>query len=286
MTSIDQRCKTSRFIKLSTVLLLIPGLVMADEFSSGQNTQNNKKRPFRQYLTQTPECAGLIRQFWQLTDDIEAKGEQWRTTTNPEREQLRQEQDKLIKQRGKVHQQIMNCIRNAAQNQNRSTTRPNETIDAALAERNLPPFPPENWRLPDGAVASGDPDAPDSSIPGFLGSFKGTKNRLGYCYTYACGSTDSLFNKLPVIGIPVDNPNAIGHNRVIPGDVLTVFSRVNNPFNGTYSYSPTHYAVYKGKGIFYQKNGASSIEIVNSKFFLNPAYSNAVFRYINPKTGK
>jgi hypothetical protein len=45
-----------------------------------------------------------------------------------------------------------------------------------------------------------------------------------------------------------------------------------------------HFAVYEGHGIFYQRNGASSVEVVNSRFFQN--YENAVIRYVDPKTGK
>ena len=47
---------------------------------------------------------------------------------------------------------------------------------------------------------------------------------------------------------------------------------------------PIHFAVYQGNGIYYQRNGVSSIEVVSGEFFKN--FSNVKIRYVTPSTGK
>ena len=59
---------------------------------------------------------------------------------------------------------------------------------------------------------------------------------------------------------------------------------VYQKIKGTNYYLPVHFAVYQGNDTFYQRNGASSIEVVNSQFFGN--FSNAIVRYVNKTTGK
>ncbi len=130
--------------------------------------------------------------------------------------------------------------------------------------------------LPAGAVVRGDPDAADAGVPGFVGSFPGTKSGWGsYCYTYLCER--NIWNVSP---FGTDKPQTIGHATPRPGDAVVVFQKI---FHGN-SYTAVHFAVYEGHGIFYQRNGASSVEVVNSRFFQN--YKNAVVRYVDPKTGK
>lgn len=130
--------------------------------------------------------------------------------------------------------------------------------------------------LPPGAVAKGDPDAADAGAPGFVGSFPGTKSKWGsFCYTYLCES-----NVWTVNPSPTENPNAVGHDTPGPGDAALVYQKIK----GTNYYLPVHFAVYQGNDTFYQRNGASSIEVVNSQFFNN--FSNAVVRYVNKTTGK
>jgi len=131
-------------------------------------------------------------------------------------------------------------------------------------------------QLPAGAVATGDPDAPDAGAKGFVGSFPGTKNTWGsYCYTYLC--ENNIWNINP---LPTNDPNSVGHSVPAVGDAAVVFRKLS----GAQSWVPVHFAIYKGNGMFYQRNGTSSIEIVNSQFFSN--YPNAIVRYINPSTGK
>ncbi len=131
-------------------------------------------------------------------------------------------------------------------------------------------------RLPQGAIAQGDPDAPDAGAPGFVGSFPGTKTKWGsYCYTYLCESNIWTANPLPN-----ENPQSVGHDSPSPGDAVLVYQKLK----GTNYYLPVHFAVYQGNDTYYQRNGSSSIEVVNSQFFSN--YPNAILRYVNKSTGK
>jgi len=95
------------------------------------------------------------------------------------------------------------------------------------------------------------------------------------CYTYLCES--NVWNVNP---LPTANPRSVGHDEPATGDVALVYQKLK----GSDQYLPVHFAVYQGNGTYYQRNGASSIEIVNSQFFSN--YSNAVIRYVNRDTGK
>lgn len=136
--------------------------------------------------------------------------------------------------------------------------------------------PPSAGPLPPGAAAAGDPDAPDVGATGFLGSFPGTKNNWGsYCYTYLC--ENNIWNINP---FPTANPNSVGHDAAAAGDVAVVYRKLT----GTQNWVPVHFAIYKGNGIFFQRNGTSSVEVVNSQFFGN--YPNAIIRYVSPSTGK
>jgi hypothetical protein len=131
--------------------------------------------------------------------------------------------------------------------------------------------------LPGGAVTSGDPDAPDTGAPGFVGSFPNTKNSLGsFCYTFLC--ENNIWNINPS---PTSNPNSVGHSDPASGDVAIVYRKLNMP-NGPWI--PVHFAIYQGNGQFFQRNGSSSIEVVNSRFFQN--FPNAIVRYVNRTTGK
>lgn len=142
----------------------------------------------------------------------------------------------------------------------------------APAPQPRPPVP----RLPPGAVATGDPDALDTGARGYLGSFPGTKSECGsFCYTYLWET--NIYNVNPG---PTNNPNSVGHATPQPGDAAVVYQKIT----GTQTYQPVHFAVFMGNDTFYQRNGASSIEVVNSQFFSN--FSNAIVRYVNRTTGK
>jgi hypothetical protein len=171
-----------------------------------------------------------------------------------------------------------------------SSTAPAPTVGAARpASPQLPPKAPSTApaptvgaarpvspQLPPGAVATGDPDATDAGVPGFLGSFPGTKSEVGsFCYTYLCER--NIWNVNP---LPTDNPRSVGHDKPSAGDAVLVYQRIKN----TKNYLPVHFAVYQGNGIYYQRNGASSVEVVSHQFFQN--FSNAIIRYVNPTTGK
>ena len=138
----------------------------------------------------------------------------------------------------------------------------------------LPPAPvkPPANPSPAGMVPTGDPDAPDSGAPGFVGSFPGTKNKCGsFCYSYLWEK--GIWDVNPG---PTKTPNAVGHDDPSPGDVAVVYQR----FAGTDVYQPLHFAIYQGNGLFYQRNGASSVEVVTKQFFGN--FSNAIVRYVTP----
>lgn len=136
--------------------------------------------------------------------------------------------------------------------------------------------PPALRRLPPGAVATGDPDATDAGVPGFLGSFPGTKSAMGsFCYTYLCER--NIWNVNPA---PTENPRLVGHDAPNDGDAVLVYQKIKN----TKYYLPVHFAVYQGNDTYYQRNGASSVEVVSSQFFQQ--FSNAIVRYVNQKTGK
>ena len=137
-----------------------------------------------------------------------------------------------------------------------------------------PPAPATSPGLPNGAVASGDPDAVDAGTPGFLGSFPKTKCG-SFCYSYLW--EEGILSVNPA---PTETPNAVGHGSPALGDAAVVYRRLA----GKTLYVPLHYAVYKGNGIFYQRNGNSSIEVVSEEFFTN--FPNAIVRYVNPNTGK
>ena len=150
-------------------------------------------------------------------------------------------------------------------------------------------------KLLPGAVLKGDPDAPDAGAPGFLGSFPGTKNGGVFCQTFVCNggqvtkpsaistAINFLTSKFGAfgglgIGSKTTSPQLIGNDAPKnPGDVAIVFQRIKN----TNEYTPLHYAVYQGGGIFFQANGISSIEVVNTTFFTN--YPNAIVRYVPAK---
>jgi len=136
--------------------------------------------------------------------------------------------------------------------------------------------PSEGPTLPAGAVATGDPDAPDAGARGFVGSFPGTKNKWGsYCYTYLCEKNIWDINPLPT-----NDPNSVGHPAAAAGDVAIVYRKLS----AAQTWVPVHFAIYQGGGIFFQRNGASSVEVVNSQFFSN--FPNAIVRYVTPSTGK
>lgn len=138
-----------------------------------------------------------------------------------------------------------------------------------------PPAPNQNG-LPPGAVAKGDPDAPDAGVPGFIGSFPGTKSDYSYCYTYVLCERGAA----NISTLPVTNPDSVGHNSPKPGDVTVVYRKLR----GTNYWVPVHFAAYQRNNIYYQRNGLSSIEVVNSKFFTDPKnYPNAKIRYVTPR---
>jgi len=123
--------------------------------------------------------------------------------------------------------------------------------------------------LPAGAVTGGDPDAPDDGVVGFIGPFPGTRSKWGR-FRYTCLCESNVWNVNP---LPTANPQSVGHDEPAPGDVALVYRKLK----GLGQYLPVHFAVY-------HRNVASSIEIVNSKFFSN--YPNAVMRCVNRDAGK
>ena len=148
--------------------------------------------------------------------------------------------------------------------------------DSAPSRGPIPALPPAPVKPtpgpPNGVVATGDPGAPDTGAPGFVGSFPGTKDKCGsFCYSYLWEK--GIFDVNPA---PSRNPNGMGHNDPLPGDVAVVYQR----FAGTDIYQPLHFAIYQGNGLFYQRNGASSVEVVTREFFGN--FSNAIVRYVTP----
>ena len=149
--------------------------------------------------------------------------------------------------------------------------------DAGLTEPQTPITPPAPTSSPANPslkemVTSGDPDAPDSLIPGFVGSFPGTKDKCGsFCYSYLWERGIWTVNPGPTA-----EPNKVGHAEPAKGDVAVVYQR----FAGSSVFQPMHFAIYRGDGLFFQRNGASSIEVVTRQFF--SSFSKAIVRYVTP----
>jgi len=113
----------------------------------------------------------------------------------------------------------------------------------------------EHVILPPGAVPSGqNPDAPETG-PGIIGSFPHTISPFDFCWTYCLNGEKT--GKFPGMYEFRKNPNDSGRplNEVKPGDVVVFFK----PSYG--GWRALHFALYKGKGIVYFKNGVSDVYI-------------------------
>lgn len=94
--------------------------VGTDKFSSNSGNQN-KERPFRDVLTIFPGCAGLVQEYWNLTDKLHAKAEERRRSVDPRSRQITKEVNVLAKKRSEVGRAIQDCVREGhkEQKQNR-----------------------------------------------------------------------------------------------------------------------------------------------------------------------
>lgn len=119
--------------------------------------------------------------------------------------------------------------------------------------------------LPPGAVPPGKNPGALEYGPGIIGSFPNTKSSWDFCYTYC----SSKLNRLPVIGFSHSDPTHDGKslNDLKPGDVL-VFFKKSVGSDGKVDYIPVHYALYKGNGTVWFKNGASDVYIAKLPDYL------------------
>lgn len=112
--------------------------VGSDEFYSSDDDQN-KGRPFRDIPPKYPECADLVSQHWEMTDELYALAEERRGSVDPESRQTTQEINDLASQRSEVTREIQTCVRGASKNR----------LLKAKIERNVQ-LPPEETKRRNG----------------------------------------------------------------------------------------------------------------------------------------
>lgn len=142
-----------RLLLLGTVTVFVTsGMVQAqtagnEQFSSSDGTQNNE-RPFRHIPLKSPECSGLVHEYWRMTDELHAKAEEGRRAVDPRSRQITQEINALAKERSAVWKNILLCSREANQTPPLDSDEPKDHSDSEASGnppshnegKSLPPF--------------------------------------------------------------------------------------------------------------------------------------------------
>jgi hypothetical protein len=82
-----------------------------DAFAS--DSGENQGRPFRDIPERYPDCADLVYEYWQQSDEIEALAEERRTAVDPESSQIADQINDLAAERNNTGDAIIDCVRDA-----------------------------------------------------------------------------------------------------------------------------------------------------------------------------
>jgi hypothetical protein len=69
-------------------------------------------RPFSNVPAAHPDCAGLVHEYWAMTDELDALFEQRKQSVNPEATEIGKQINEKAKERGEVGDQILECVKN------------------------------------------------------------------------------------------------------------------------------------------------------------------------------